>query len=209
MPVSVLYFHGFASSPKSQKVELLRGLLAPEIELNTPDMNVPSFEKLDFEAMAKLGVERGRANPPRVVVGSSLGAILALEVVKRGIKAPLVLIAPAIGVGERWLTKLPAGDPVQVFNHARNGNAPIHRRFFEQMVKTRPEDEAPSERVSVVMGRSDESVPFSWVRDVWEKWQSGLVPGSRFIEIAGGDHSLVAHVDVIAREIRSIMIRES
>jgi hypothetical protein len=40
---------------------------------------------------------------------------------------------------------------------------------------------------------------------VWEAWtQSGkLVTGSKFIEIAGGDHGLVAHVDLIAREISS------
>ena len=166
-------------------------------------MNVPSFERLDFESMVQLGLERGRALPPQVVVGSSLGALIALEVVRRGIVAPLVLIAPAVGVGERWITKLPAGDPVLVFNHARNGDAPIHRAFFERLADIKPEAEPPPVRVSIVMGRKDETVPFSLVREVWEKWQIGIVPGSRFIEIAGGDHSLVAHVDVIEREIRA------
>lgn len=202
MSLSVLYFHGFASSPKGLKIEALGKLLQPAIALNTPDMNVPSFERLDFESMVQLGLERGRALPPQVVVGSSLGALIALEVVRRGIVAPLVLIAPAVGVGERWITKLPAGDPVLVFNHARNGDAPIHRAFFERLTDIKPEAEPPPVRVSIVMGRKDETVPFSLVREVWEKWQIGIVPGSRFIEIAGGDHSLVAHVDVIAREIR-------
>jgi len=50
--VNVLYFHGFASSPASAKITALRPLLAPQrIELDTPDLNVPSFEELDFEAM--------------------------------------------------------------------------------------------------------------------------------------------------------------
>lgn len=202
MTASVLYFHGFASSPKGQKIEALRKLLPPELALDTPDLNVPSFELLDFESMVQLAMQRGRARPPRVIVGSSMGAIVALEVVRRGIVAPLVLIAPAVGVGERWITKLPPGDPVWLFNHARNGEAPIHRAFFERMVGVRPEAQPPSVRVSVIMGRKDESVPFSWVHDVWEAWQSGIVPGSRFIEIAGADHSLIAHIDVIAREIR-------
>jgi len=200
--VNVLYFHGFASSPKSQKVDALRKLLAPAIELNTPDMNVPSFERLDLESMVKFAMEYGCATPPDVVVGSSLGGLLALEVVRRGITAPLVLIAPAVGVGERWLTNLPPGDPVPVFNHALGAEAPIHRAFFEKLLDFRPESKAPPVRVTIVMGRKDESVPFSWVRDTWEKWQDGIVPGSRFIEIAGGDHGLVAHVGVIAREIR-------
>jgi len=201
VPASILYFHGFASSPKGLKIEALRKLL-PELAFDAPDLNVPSFEQLDFESMVQLAMQRGRAQPPRVIVGSSMGAIVALEVVRRGIVAPLVLIAPAVGVGERWITKLPPGDPVRLFNHARNGEAPSHRAFFERMVEIRPEADPPAVRVSVIMGRQDESVPFSWVRDVWEGWQGGIVPGSRFIEIAGGDHSLVTHVDVIAREIR-------
>ena len=200
--MSVLYFHGFASSPKSQKIDLLRARL-PELEFDTPDMNVPSFEKLDFEMMTRLGLERAALKAPQVIVGSSLGSLIALEVVRRGVKAPLVLIAPAVGIGERWITKLPQGDPVTVFNHALNADTPIHRRFFEQMRGIRPEEKAPASRVSIVMGRKDESVPFHLVREVWEGWQEGIVPGSRFIEIAAGDHSLVAYVDVLAREISS------
>ena len=116
-----------------------------------------------------------------------------------------MLIAPAVGIGERWKSKLPPGDPIEVFNHARNGNAPIHRAFFEKMVALGPEAQPPASKVTVIMGRNDESVPFEWVRGVWEAWtQSGkLVTGSKFIEIAGGDHGLVAHVDLIAREISS------
>jgi pimeloyl-ACP methyl ester carboxylesterase len=203
-PRSVLYFHGFASSPRSQKVDSLAALLAPDLVLNAPDLNVPSFDRLDFEAMVRLGVDSGRTVPPHVIVGSSLGALLALEVVRRGIVAPLVLIAPALGVGEHWLKTIPDGDPVLVFNHLLNAKAPIHRAFFEQMKGVRPERSAPATQVTVVMGEKDETIPFALVRDVWEGWErSGqLVPGSAFIEIPGGDHSLVAHVDVIAREIR-------
>jgi len=201
--VNVLYFHGFASSPRSQKLLALRGLLGESVALKAPDMNVPSFEKLDFEAMMQLALDEARRFPPDVIVGSSLGGIIALELVRRGVVAPLVLIAPAVGIGERWKSKLPPGDPIEVFHHARNGNAPIHRAFFEKMVTIRPEAEPPASSVVVIMGRNDENVPFAWVRGVWEAWtQSGkLIGGSKFIEIAGGDHGLVAHADVVAREI--------
>jgi len=198
---SILYFHGFASSPQSQKLVALKQVL--DMEINSPDMNVPSFEELDFEAMMNLALDHARRRPPTLIVGSSLGSIVALELVRRGITAPLVLIAPAIGIGDRWIKSLPAGDPVRVFNHARNAEAPIHRAFFEQLTRIRPESAAPVTPVSIVMGRQDESVPFALVRDVWERWQRGLVAGSRFIEIAGGDHGLVAYVDVIANEIRA------
>src|ERR1044071_3282683 len=129
----VLYFHGFASSPNSEKVRALRGLLAPDVELVTPDLNVPSFEQLDFEAMVALGVDTGRAIEPCAVVGSSLGALVALDVVRRGIARAPLLLAPALGVAEPWIEHLPAGDPVEIFNHARNAKSPINRAFFEQI----------------------------------------------------------------------------
>ena len=202
--MNVLYFHGFASSPQSQKLLAIRALLGSAVVLNAPDMNVPSFERLDFEAMMKLALDEAHRSRPDVIVGSSLGGLIALDLVRRGVIAPLVLIAPAVGVGERWGSRLPAGDPIEVFNHARNGNARIHRAFFEKMVKIKPETEAPRSRVTVIMGRKDESVPFEWVRGVWEAWtqSSTLIAGSKFIEIAGGDHGLVDYADLIATMIR-------
>lgn len=56
--IPVLYFHGFASSPGSRKVQSLRALLAPEgIELNAPDLNIPTFASLDFDAIVRWGAE--------------------------------------------------------------------------------------------------------------------------------------------------------
>ena len=84
---SALYFHGFASSPASAKITALRPLLEPHgIELNTPDLNVPSFEKLDFDAMVGHALPPRAATPPRAMVGSSLGALVALAVAQRGVR---------------------------------------------------------------------------------------------------------------------------
>lgn len=205
MSLPVLYFHGFASSPQSQKLVALKKLLAPDIELISPDMNVPSFERLDWEAMVRRGLDEARRLPPKAIVGSSLGALIALELVRRGIVAPLVLIAPAVGIGERWSTKLPPGDPIRVYNHARDGEADIHRAFFEQMSRVEPEKDPPAAPVTVIMGRLDESVPFSLVEEVWKRWQESgrLQQGSLFREIPDGDHGLVAHVSEIAAQIRA------
>jgi uncharacterized protein len=199
-----LYIHGFASSPQSAKLVALQGVLGSSIELNAPDMNVPSFERLDFEAMMALAVGEAERKRPQVIVGSSLGGIVALELVRRGVRAPLVLIAPGVGIGNRWTARLPAGDPVEVFNHARNAQAKIHREFFESMKRVRPEMDVPPVRVTILIGRNDETVPFAFVRGVWEDWTASgrLVTGSKFIEIAGGDHGLVGYVDVIADAVR-------
>ena len=201
---SVLYFHGFASSPGSAKITALRPLLAPYgIELNAPDLNVPSFEQLDFEAVVSHALAVAHATPPRAMVGSSLGALVALATAQRGVHVPMVLIAPALGVARRWQTKIPDGDPVMTFNYARNADAPIHRHFFEQMTRLHVDDEPPPSRVTVIMGRKDETVPFHVVDETWRKWEaSGLVPGSRFIVLEEGDHSLVADAEAIRDAIR-------
>jgi predicted esterase YcpF (UPF0227 family) len=201
---SVLYFHGFASSPGSAKITALRPLLAPhDIELNAPDLNVPSFERLDFDAVVAHAVATARATPPRAMVGSSLGALVALSTAQRGIDVPLVLIAPALGVARRWQTTIPDGDPVMTFNYARNADAPIHRAFFEQMTRLHVDDEPPPSRVTVIMGRKDETVPFHVVEETWRRWEGsgGLVAGSRFIVLEEGDHSLVGDAEAICEAI--------
>jgi predicted esterase YcpF (UPF0227 family) len=201
---SVLYFHGFASSPGSAKITALRPLLAPHgIELNAPDLNVPSFERLDFDAVVEHAVAIAQATPPRALVGSSLGALVALAtalaIAQQGIHVPLVLIAPALGVARRWQTKIPDGDPIMTFNYARNTDAPIHRAFFEQMTRLHVDDDPPPSRVTVIMGRKDETVPFDVVEETWRKWEGsgGLAAGSRFIVLEEGDHSLVADAEAI------------
>ena len=200
---SVLYFHGFASSPASRKIELLRPLLAPHgIELITPDLNVPSFEKLDWNAMIDRALDAARETPPQAIVGSSLGSLVALEVSRRGVDAPLVLIAPALGIADRWITNLPPGDPIEVFHHAREANVPIHRAFFEQMARLRVDEDPPRSRVVIIMGTKDESVPTDLVTSTWRRWEwRGLAPGSKLVAIEEGDHGLTAYADVIAQEI--------
>jgi pimeloyl-ACP methyl ester carboxylesterase len=203
----ILYLHGFASSPAGRKVSALRELLADrDLEIVAPDLNVPSFQNLDFEAMVQLAEREAKRDDPAVIVGSSLGALVALEASRRGTRPPLVLIAPAVGFGSRWIEKLPPGDPLHFFHHAAGRELPIHRRFFEQLAALEVDREAPGVPVIVVMGARDESVPFELVRSVWERWESSgrLSSGSRFLEIPEGDHGLVEHVAVIAREIAGL-----
>ncbi len=109
----VLYFHGFASSPGSSKITSLRPLLAPDVELITPDLNIPSFERLDWNGILDVAQQQLAAKPD-AIAGSSMGALVALSIATPS--TPLVLIAPALGIAARWLSKLPAGDPILFFN---------------------------------------------------------------------------------------------
>ncbi len=201
---NVLYLHGFASSPAGRKIELLRAMLEPKgLRIIAPDLNIPSFQKLEFKAMARVAFWEAKKHMPAVVVGSSLGALVALELARTAPIPSAVLLAPALGFGPRWTEKLPAGDPVPMFHFGETRILPIHRRFFEQIAKVDVETDPPRIPTVVIMGTSDDAVPYGGVAAVWERWESSgaLPPGSKLVSIAGGDHGLVAHVARIADEI--------
>ena len=86
---------------------------------------------------------------PRALVGSSLGALLALEVGRRGAVAPQVLIAPALGVADRWMGLIPDGDPILVPHYRSGLKEPIHRRFFEEIAAIRCDEEPPPVPVTI------------------------------------------------------------
>jgi alpha-beta hydrolase superfamily lysophospholipase len=188
-------------------VTALRGILQPRgFRMVAPDLNIPSFERLDFKAMTRVASWEIRRHMPAVVCGSSLGALVALGAARIALRAPLVLIAPALGFGPRWIEKLPAGDPIPFRHHATGTELAVHRRFFEEMADVDVDRDPPEVPVVIFMGRRDESVPFETVADVWRRWErSGrLVSGSRFVEVPDGDHGLLASVDRIAEEVVSM-----
>lgn len=191
-----------------RKAAALAERLEPDlVRILAPDLNCPSFARLEFGAVADAAQAAARENPPAAVVGSSLGALVALEIARRGVAAPLVLVAPALGFGARWTERLPEGDPVSFYHYAEERDLPIHRAFFDQMAVLTVDREPPPVPVTILMGRKDESVPFELVERSWNRWActGRLVPGSQLIEIPEGDHGLLGSVDSIAAEVRKTL----
>ena len=204
---SILYLHGLASSPRGRKRAVLEDRFAPDgFEIVAPDLNVPSFRELNFGKMCAAAREACESCRPRVVVGSSLGALVALSLAESlsSSSPPLVLVAPALGFHERWKEKLPEGEEFDLFHHGEERPLPIRRRFFEEMALVRVDEAPPPAPVSVVMGTEDETVPYAQVAEAWARWQASgqLAKGSRFLRVAGGDHGLVAHGDEIESAVR-------
>jgi pimeloyl-ACP methyl ester carboxylesterase len=205
---TLLYLHGLASSPKGRKRAILEDrFLGEDVRVVAPDLNAPSFRELDFGAMRRRAVEAAAKSRPDVVIGSSLGALVALALAKeQGVRAaPMVLVAPALAFAERWATKLPPGDPLMLFHHGEGKEIPIHRQFFLDMAHVDVDGEPPAAPVSVVMGTRDESVPYAQVLETWRAWEASgkLAPGSRFHTVEGGDHGLTeygAEIEAAVRE---------
>ena len=206
----ILYLHGLASSPRGRKRAVLEDRFAADgFEVVAPDLNVPSFRELSFfEMVAAARAAFDRAEP-RVVVGSSLGALVALSLAENSapVSCPLVLVAPALGFHERWKEKLPEGEEFDLFHHGEERPLPIRRRFFEEMALVRVDEAPPPVPVSVVMGTDDETVPYAQVAGAWARWETSgrLAKGSRFHRVAGGDHGLVAYGDEIESAVRERM----
>jgi pimeloyl-ACP methyl ester carboxylesterase len=98
--VHFLYLHGFASSPGSSKARFFAERLREAGHtLLCPDFNLPAFEDLTVTRMLEQ-VETllaGLTAGPVAVIGSSLGAFVALQLAARYSRIDrLVLLAPAL-----------------------------------------------------------------------------------------------------------------
>ena len=131
----VFYLHGFVSSPHAGKALLLAERLATlGIALHAPDFNEPAFETLTTSRMIGQVEAAMDAVPPGpvVLIGSSLGALVAWHVAaraeRRGTRAVdrLVLLAPALvldwstfpGLADDGLRRWRETGTLEVFHHA-------------------------------------------------------------------------------------------
>ena len=133
----LLYLHGFASSARSSKAAYFRARAADRgVELLTPDFNEPDFEGLTITRMVdQVSTLMARLAPgPVSIIGSSLGAFIAVQVALRQPRVDrLVLLAPALDfsgnrlrdLGDRGKTPIPdVPHPGDAFRKAYFGLQP-------------------------------------------------------------------------------------
>lgn len=123
---ALVYLHGFASGPSGSKGSHCRSWAEQRrIPFHAPDLNLPCFEELTVSAQVDRTetLLRSLKDPP-VVVGSSLGGLVAAAAVHRGCAVrSLILLAPAFGFSQRrmngpeWVSYRACGE-MEVFHHA-------------------------------------------------------------------------------------------
>ena len=115
MTPTIIYCHGFASSPGSTKANIFaQRFQARGISCRIPDLNVPDFEHLTLTAMLQRIAEEVRDCPPGALylMGSSLGGAVALHFTDRYRNAEaatvgkLLLMAPALDFAANRLRQL-------------------------------------------------------------------------------------------------------
>lgn len=112
----VQFVHGLEGSPRGSKAIYL----AKHFDCITPAMDTS-----DFEASVEAQARTLQARPVDVLVGSSFGGAVVLELLRRGAwSGPTVLLAPAYRVFGN-VRQVPEGVPVTIVHGTRDAVVPI------------------------------------------------------------------------------------
>ncbi|BDU75700.1 YqiA/YcfP family alpha/beta fold hydrolase [Mesoterricola sediminis] len=165
----LVYLHGFASGPGGSKgTHCRRWAEARGLPFHAPDLNLPDFEHLTVTAQVEAVETLLAGLPPAVVVGSSLGGLVAAAVAHRGTALRgLILLAPAFGfslrrlAGPRWAGYRRRGT-MPTFHYARNAWTVLQRDLLEDLPAWRDDRTWHlSVPVAILHGRRDEAVPLA------------------------------------------------
>jgi hypothetical protein len=195
MAPHLVYLHGFASGPQGSKGEHCRRWAeARGVPFHAPDLNLPDFEHLTISAQVEALESLAAALPaPPVVVGSSLGGLVAAAAVWKGLPvAHLILLAPAFGFarrrlsGPRWGGYRRRGN-IPVFHHALEAWTTLGPDLLADLPLWRDDDHwqvhAP---VALLHGTRDEAVPLAESEAF-----AARHPGAE-LQLVDDDHSLLA-----------------
>ncbi|HEX5069507.1 MAG TPA: YqiA/YcfP family alpha/beta fold hydrolase [Vicinamibacterales bacterium] len=203
----IIYLHGFASSPASSKAQrFARELAARGIDFACPDFNQPAFETLTVTRMLEqTRDEIERASGPIALVGSSLGAFVALHAANRdetGKVARLILMAPALDfggnrlrqLGEHGIDEWRRTGRIRMFHYAFNEPRDIGFSLYEDAARYDAFGLDVRLPTLVFQGRRDASVDPGMV-ERWAATQPRVT-----LRMLDDDHQLTSSVDLIWRE---------
>jgi uncharacterized protein len=206
---SVLYLHGFASSPLSRKARFLEERFAElAIPFEAPDLAEGDF--LHLTISGQLEVVRHAARQARgrlTIVGSSLGGYLAslYAAESKGVDQ-LVLLAPAFGFHDLWLERLGPEEiehwrqsgKLSVFHYGTGREADLSYEFLTDANKypAYPDSRVPT---LIFHGMHDDLVPVgNSVRFTREHSEAQLIT-------VDSGHELTDVLDEIWNGIRALL----
>jgi pimeloyl-ACP methyl ester carboxylesterase len=215
---SLVYLHGFASSPRSSKARLFgERAAAAGIPFACPDLNAPDFRTLTVSRMIDQ-IDRAidaLADGPVALVGSSLGAFVALHAAARraqkaGDDHPidrLIFLAPAFDlvagfereVGAERIREWEASDVYPVFHYAENRPRELGWAFMRDARAYDPYTVSLAVPTLIYQGRRDEVVAPEGV----ERWAAARPWVT--LRLVDDGHQLLDHVDEMWSEVRRIV----
>ncbi|MGB3516313.1 MAG: YqiA/YcfP family alpha/beta fold hydrolase [Elainellaceae cyanobacterium] len=192
---SMIYLHGFASSPASAKAQYLGDRLREAgITVAIPDLNQDDFSHLNLTRQLQQVQEiLATAASPVTLIGSSFGGLTAAWLAEQAPTVDrLVLLAPAFQFLDHWLPRLGADQVahwqstgyLQVYHYTAQAHLPLHYGFITDAQTYDQRHLKRSLPTLILHGRSDEVIPLSASRTY-----AGDRPWVSLVEL-DDDHSL-------------------
>lgn len=197
----ILYLHGFASGPRSQKGAFFARQFAQiGATVHQPDLNEGDFAGLTLTRQAKLAARLVKEIRPELIIGSSMGGYLAAicASIEPELAPPLVLLAPAFGFAKRWSERLGPESleqwkqtgAMEVYHYGEGRMRSLGYQLYEDALwfSEYPEVRQPT---LIFHGKRDDMVPagvsvqFAWGR-----------PNVQ-VELLDSDHGLTGVLDTI------------
>jgi uncharacterized protein len=127
-----LYLHGFASGANSRKANFFLDRYGQKgVQLVVPDFNAGGFT--DFTISRQLAQAASYlTDEPVTLIGSSLGGWVSLLLAEKYPQIErLILLAPALGFPQPWLSRL---DPAALETWQMEGSWPVYHYIEKQQI---------------------------------------------------------------------------
>lgn len=205
----VIYLHGFASSPGSQKANLFKEAFVKRgVRYHIPDLNAPDFSRLMLTAMLERVACLIRSFDdiaPVYLIGSSMGGLAALHFCDRyrGHEADRVgkiaLLAPALDfnanrdrtLGDDWRERWQQQGSMKFHNYAVGEELPVHYGMIHDISGYDSFAVDIPQPVLIYHGEQDKSVDYRISARFAEQY-----PTTRF-HLLDSDHQLLDQTSTI------------
>jgi uncharacterized protein len=207
----IIYLHGFASGPGSNKARFFRDHLERAgAAFEAPDLAAGDFEHLTITGqLAVVGKAVGRG--PVHLIGSSMGGYLAaLFAARRTEVTRLVLFAPAFGFARRWAQQLGKEKVeewrrngwMEVFHYAYGEARRLNYTLLED--GTGYEDYPDFRQPALIFhGRQDEVVPAAYSEAFAAAHHNAR------LEVLDSGHELLNALDYMAPKVERFLLGEA
>ena len=208
--MNYLYLHGFASSPRSTKARYMQQEFKQlGLTLHTPDLNLTDFSTVTLSKLLDY-INRAylESNQPLVVIGSSLGGFLAVQLAAQSpLVQKLVLFAPAFGfshriaktLGEESIAKWQQDGSREFYHYGLKRNVNLHFQFFVDAQNYSEDKLTRSLPILIFHGIQDEVVPAS-LSEEFMKRRSQVT-----LKLLNDDHALGNDLDNIWQDTKQFL----
>jgi predicted esterase YcpF (UPF0227 family) len=208
--MNYLYLHGFASSPQSTKARYMQKRFAElGLTLHVPDLNLTDFSTVTLShQLSYLKSTYLNNNEPFVVIGSSLGGFLAVQLAAQNpLIQKLVLFAPAFGFSQRIAKALGAeniakwetdGDR-EFYHYGLKRNVNLQFQFFADAQNYSEEKLTRSLPMLIFHGVHDDVVPAA-LSEEFAKRRSQVI-----LKLLDDDHALGNDLESIWQDTKSFL----